>query len=147
MLTPFARPREQHSLFGEILDWLLAPLLVLWPLSIASIWLVAQGIANGPFDRELSEKVRVLSKHVSVTTTPSGVTLAQFTLPPSASELLRTDEADDVYYQVLDLRGAFDQQHRAVVHHDRAFGELQASGDLANLHALVSLSMTLPLTM
>ena len=78
MLTPFARPREQHSLFGEILDWLLAPLLVLWPLSIASIWLVAQGIANGPFDRELGEKVRVLSKHVSVTTTPSGVTLAQF---------------------------------------------------------------------
>ena len=27
------------------------------------------------------------------------------------------------------------QQHRAVVHGDRAFGELQAAGDVANLHA------------
>ena len=27
-------PREQHSLFGEILDWMLAPLLLLWPMSI-----------------------------------------------------------------------------------------------------------------
>ena len=107
MLNPFARPREQHSLFGEIFDWLLAPMLVLWPLSIASIWLVAQGIANGPFDRELGEKVRVLSKHVSVPAARAGPPVARFTLPPSASELLRTDEADDIYYQVLGLRGEY----------------------------------------
>ena len=107
MLTPFARPREQRSLFGEILDWLLAPLLLLWPLSIASIWLVAQGIANGPFDRELGEKARVLSKHVSLQATPESAPVARFSLPPSASELLRTDEADDIYYQVLGLRGEF----------------------------------------
>ncbi len=107
MLNPFTRAPEQHSLFGEILDWLLAPLLLLWPLSIASIWLVAQGIANGPFDRELGEKARVLSKQVSVAITPNSPPLAQFTLPPSASELLRTDEADDIYYQVLGLRGEF----------------------------------------
>ena len=25
--------REQRSLFGEILDWMLAPLLLLWPLA------------------------------------------------------------------------------------------------------------------
>jgi two-component system sensor histidine kinase TctE len=106
MLTPFARPREQHSLFGEILDWLLAPLLVLWPLSIASIWLVAQGIANGPFDRELGEKARALSKHVSVAATPDGP-VARFTPPAGASELLRLDETDDIYYQVLGLRGEF----------------------------------------
>jgi two-component system, OmpR family, sensor histidine kinase TctE len=107
MPNPFSRAPEQHSLFGEILDWLLAPLLVLWPLSIASIWLVAQGIANAPFDRELGEKVRVLSKHVSAPAGATGPPLAQFTLPPSASELLRTDEADDIYYQVLGLRGEF----------------------------------------
>ncbi len=107
MLNPFARAREQRSLFGEILDWLLAPLLLLWPLSIATIWLVAQGIANGPFDRELGDKARALSKQVSVAVTPEGPPLAQFTLPPSASELLRTDEDDDIYYQVLGLRGEF----------------------------------------
>jgi two-component system sensor histidine kinase TctE len=25
--------REQRSLFGEILDWMLTPLLLLWPVS------------------------------------------------------------------------------------------------------------------
>ena len=28
------RVREQRSLFGEILDWMLAPLLLLWPMSV-----------------------------------------------------------------------------------------------------------------
>ena len=107
MLNPFARPPEQHSLFGEILDWLLAPLLLLWPLSIASIWLVAQGIANGPFDRELGEKACVLSKQLSAPASRTSPVVTRFTLPPSAAELLRTDEADDIYYQVLGLRGEF----------------------------------------
>ena len=60
------QPREQRSLFGEILDWMLAPLLLLWPMSVVLTWLVAQGIANRPFDRELGEMARVLSKEVVV---------------------------------------------------------------------------------
>ena len=32
--------REQRSLFGEILDWMLTPLLLLWPISLALTWLV-----------------------------------------------------------------------------------------------------------
>jgi len=99
-----ARPREQRSLFGEILDWMLAPLLLLWPMSVVLTWLVAQGIANRPFDRELGEMVRVLSKEVSVRA-DSGRTQAVFKLPAAASEILHTDETDDVYYQVLGLRG------------------------------------------
>ena len=51
-------PREPRSLFGDILDWMLVPLLLLWPLSVVAIWLVAQGIANRPFDRELGELAR-----------------------------------------------------------------------------------------
>ena len=27
--------KEQRSLFGEILDWMLAPLLLLWPMTVA----------------------------------------------------------------------------------------------------------------
>ena len=99
-------PREQRSLFGEILDWMLAPLLLLWPMSVVLTWLVAQGIANKPFDRELGEMVRVLSKEVSVR---AGAARPQavFKLPAAASEILRTDETDDIYYQVLGLRGEF----------------------------------------
>ena len=48
--------REQRSLFGEILDWMLAPLLLLWPMSMALTWLVAQSIANQPFDRALGRQ-------------------------------------------------------------------------------------------
>ena len=136
MLNPFARTREQHSLFGEILDWLLAPLLLLWPLSIATIWLVAQGIANGPFDRELGEKARVLSKQVAVVVTPQGPPVARFTLPPSASELLRTDEADDIYYQVLGLRGEFLSGDRSmsvpVERQRRPVGEVHYRDDVIN---------------
>jgi two-component system sensor histidine kinase TctE len=101
-----AKPREQRSLFGEILDWMLAPLLLLWPMSVVLTWLVAQGIANKPFDRELGEMVRVLAKEVSVRTEATRAQ-AVFKLPAAAAEILRTDEADDIYYQVLGLRGEF----------------------------------------
>jgi two-component system sensor histidine kinase TctE len=105
-----ARPREQRSLFGEILDWMLAPLLLLWPMSVVLTWLVAQGIANKPFDRELGEMVRVLAKEVSVRADAGangGRPQAVFRLPVAAAEILRTDEADDIYYQVLGLRGEY----------------------------------------
>jgi two-component system, OmpR family, sensor histidine kinase TctE len=103
---PETPPREQRSLFGEILDWMLAPLLLLWPMSVVLTWLVAQGIANKPFDRELGEMVRVLSKEVSVRA-GGGAPQAVFKLPIAASEILRTDETDDIYYQVLGLRGEY----------------------------------------
>ena len=76
--------REQRSLFGEILDWMLAPLLLLWPMSVVLTWLVAQGIANRPYDRELADMVRVLSKQVAIAAS-AGTPTAVFTLPAGAS--------------------------------------------------------------
>lgn len=92
--------REQRSLFGEILDWMLTPLLLLWPISLALTWLVAQGIAGRPFDRALEYNVQVLADLVTVTQER-----AQFNLPQPAREILRADDADLVYYQVLGGRG------------------------------------------
>ncbi|HEY9066468.1 MAG TPA: sensor histidine kinase N-terminal domain-containing protein [Burkholderiaceae bacterium] len=83
---------------------MLAPLLLLWPMSVVLTWLVAQGIANKPFDRELGEMVRVLAKEV-VVQTDGGRPQAVFKLPAGAAEILHTDEADEIYYQVLGLRG------------------------------------------
>ncbi len=97
--------KEQRSLFGEILDWMLAPLLLLWPMSVLLTWLVAQNIANKPFDRQLGEMARVLAQQIAVQPGPGGRPVAQFRLPVGAADLLRTDETDDVYYQVLGLRG------------------------------------------
>jgi two-component system sensor histidine kinase TctE len=106
--------REQRSLFGEILDWMLAPLLLLWPMSVALTWLVAQSIANKPFDRELGEMVRVLSKQVALAAPAGAAPQARFTLPSGASEILHTDEDDDIYYQVLGLRGEYLSGDRAL---------------------------------
>ncbi|MFN8954680.1 MAG: sensor histidine kinase [Burkholderiales bacterium] len=91
--------REQRSLFGEILDWMLTPLLLLWPISLALTWLVAQGLANKPFDRALVYNVQALAQQVRLGPDKT----VQFNLPQPASELLRADETDRVFYQV---RGA-----------------------------------------
>jgi two-component system sensor histidine kinase TctE len=92
--------REQRSLFGEILDWMLTPLLLLWPVSLALTWLVAQSIAGKPFDRALEYNVQALAQLVTVQNQR-----AAFNLPQPAREILRADEADQVYYQVLGSRG------------------------------------------
>ena len=94
--------REQRSLFGEILDWMLTPLLLLWPVSLALTWLVAQGLANKPFDRALIYNVEALSQWVKLSPDQRRV---QFNLPQPASELLRADDADLVYYQVMGPNG------------------------------------------
>ncbi|MDR6213859.1 sensor histidine kinase N-terminal domain-containing protein [Paracidovorax wautersii] len=94
--------REQRSLFGEILDWMLTPLLLLWPVSLALTWLVAQGLANKPFDRALEYNAHALAQLVSVQ--DEAVT---FNLPQPASEILRADESDIVYYQVISPTGQF----------------------------------------
>ena len=95
--------REQRSLFGEILDWMLTPLLLLWPVSLALTWLVAQNLANKPFDRALVYNVQALAQFIQVGPRQR----ARFSLPQPASELLRADDSDNVYYQVLGAHGEF----------------------------------------
>jgi two-component system, OmpR family, sensor histidine kinase TctE len=92
--------REQRSLFGDILDWMLTPLLLLWPVSLALTWLVAQSIAGKPFDRALEYNVTALAQLVTVQQQR-----VVFNLPQPARELLRADDSDMVYYQVLGARG------------------------------------------
>ena len=94
--------REQRSLFGEILDWMLTPLLLLWPVSLALTWLVAQGLANKPFDRALIYNAQALAQLVKLSPDQQRI---QFNLPQPASELLRADDADLVYYQVIGPKG------------------------------------------
>ena len=94
--------REQHSLFGEILDWMLTPLLLLWPISLALTWLVAQNIAGRPFDRGLEYNVQAVAQLVR-----SDQQRMYFHLPLPAREILRADDADLIYYQVLGPRGEY----------------------------------------
>ncbi|MGG1944841.1 sensor histidine kinase N-terminal domain-containing protein [Trinickia sp. NRRL B-1857] len=107
-VNPFAPPDETgsagrtrpRSLFGEILDWMLAPLLLLWPMSIAVTYLVAKTIANGPFDRGLETDAYVLARQIHPV---NGV--ATLTLPEAARDFLTGDNVDKVFYQVIGTRG------------------------------------------
>ena len=94
--------RERRSLFGEILDWMLTPLLLLWPISMALTWLVAQNIAGKPFDRALEYNVQALSKLLVVKNNQ-----VQVNLTAPARDILRADDTDLIYYQVVGTRGEY----------------------------------------
>lgn len=84
-----------NSLFGEILDWMLAPLLLVWPISIAATHHIADEIANQPYDYVLADQVSRIVRNLVVT--PEGVTVS---LPKASSVPAADDDADKQYYQV-----------------------------------------------
>lgn len=92
--------RIQRSLFGEILDWMLVPLLLLWPMSIAITYLVAKSIANHPFDRALDDNVIVLAQQVKEV---NGKVVAP--LSGAARDILRADDIDNVFFQIIGPNG------------------------------------------
>jgi two-component system, OmpR family, sensor histidine kinase TctE len=104
--SSMTRPKEQRSLFGEILDLMLAPLLLLWPMSLGLTGLVAQEVSNRPYDRELGELARLLARQVvieapAIPGRPPTIRIAG----TQALEVLRLDDADRIYLQVLGARG------------------------------------------
>lgn len=90
----------ERSLFGEILDWMLAPLLFVWPLSIAFTHYFANNVANFPYDQSLREHVAAIARQVKLV---NGRPV--LSLPASARALLRADETDNVYFHVLTADG------------------------------------------
>src|SRR5690606_3747128 len=64
--------------------------------SLALTWLVAQSIAGKPFDRALEYNVQAIAQLVTVQGSRVG-----FNLPQPAREILRADDADQLYYQVV----------------------------------------------
>ena len=105
-LRPRSRRREdaprratqpaQRSLFGEILDWMMVPLLLLWPMSVAITFVVARSIADAPYDRSLQERVRVIAQQVRFDGGRPQVLLSQ-----AARELLRGEGDEQLYYQFM----------------------------------------------
>jgi two-component system sensor histidine kinase TctE len=97
---------EPRSLFGEILDWMLAPLLLLWPLSLALTWLMAQHVATLPYDRVLGASVNVLARSLRL---QAGGVVAE--LSRDTVQLLHAGEGggpgdgEQVFHQILGARG------------------------------------------
>jgi two-component system sensor histidine kinase TctE len=95
-----ASSETERSLFGEILDWMLAPLLFVWPLSIAFTHYFANNVANFPYDQSLREHVSAIARQVRLV---DGKPI--LSLPASARAMLRADETDNVYFHVLTAEG------------------------------------------
>jgi two-component system sensor histidine kinase TctE len=100
--TPSSDTQIQRSLFGEILDWILIPLLLLWPISIAVTYVVAKSIANQPFDHALDDTVTVLAQQVKEI---DGKIVAR--IPDTARDFLHADGIDNVYYEISGPHGQY----------------------------------------
>lgn len=92
------KTRGQTSLFGEIVDWMLAPLLIIWPISIAADYFLAYSVAGTAFDQQLKDRVVAVSRQVSFEDDRLTVNL-----PPAAIAILGADELDEVLFQVRGL--------------------------------------------
>ncbi|MBY0557918.1 MAG: sensor histidine kinase N-terminal domain-containing protein [Burkholderiaceae bacterium] len=79
---------------------MLAPLLLLWPMSIAITYLVAKSIANQPFDHALEDSVTVLAQQVRAVDGKISKGL-----PGLARDILRADDIDSVYFQIQGPHG------------------------------------------
>jgi two-component system sensor histidine kinase TctE len=94
VVTSF-QSRASRSVFRQILEWMLAPLVVVWPISLAVTYLTANSLANSPYDRELHDTVIALAQQVKIIEGR-----VQVDLPPVLDEFLRSDGVDDVYFQI-----------------------------------------------
>jgi two-component system sensor histidine kinase TctE len=73
-----------------------APLLLLWPLSVAVTFVIARSLADAPFDRALADRTEALAQQVRV----AGERVV-LVLPRAARDFLAADAEDVVYFQVV----------------------------------------------
>ena len=93
--------QEPRSLFAEILDFMLAPLLLVWPLTIVITLIVARSLADAPYDSALRDKTLLLSQQIQFVEDAGKVV----TRVPLASTELIVGDAKNLQYQVLDPAG------------------------------------------
>lgn len=91
---------SRRSLLGEILDWMLAPLFLLWPMSIAITYVVAQNLANIPYDLGLVNALQILGQQVEAN---DDVVALRMSAP--ARLALRVRENDGVFWKAIGPNG------------------------------------------
>lgn len=79
---------------------MLAPLLFVWPISIALTHYFANNVAAFPYDQALREHVSAISRQLKFVAAKPVINL-----PGSARAVIRSDEIDTVYFHVLTRSG------------------------------------------
>jgi hypothetical protein len=98
--TPSARAPRPGSLRGQLLRWLLGPLLVLVALNTISVYRNALDAADVAYDRSLLASTRALAERVSVV---DGKVVAD--VPYVALDSFETDTLGRIYYKVTGIAG------------------------------------------
>ena len=98
--TEERQPYQRRSLYAEILDFMFAPLALLWPLSVVLTFVVARSLADVPFDRELEQRIRALTNYVEIT--GSFQPPQSFDVPRG---LLTTEGEERTTYQIVSTSG------------------------------------------
>ena len=90
------------SLFGEMLDWMLAPFLLLWPLSVGLTYLIGISLANDAFDRSLASKTRALAEQTVWSQQQNSIKLLA-----DLRTLLADDDSTSHFYRIDNTKGEF----------------------------------------
>lgn len=95
------QPYQRRSLYAEILDFMFAPMALLWPLSVVLTFVVARSLADVPFDRELEERIHALTNYVEIT--GSFEPPQNFDVPRG---MLTSEGEERTIYQIVSPTGA-----------------------------------------
>ena len=97
-----AESSARGSLFSEMLDWMLAPFLLVWPLSVGLTYLIGTSLANDAFDRSLASKTRALAEQTIWI--PEHKSLK---LMADLKTLLADDDTTAHFYRIDNAKGEF----------------------------------------
>ncbi len=94
------RRKHNSSLLNKIIIWMFGPLFLLWTIGLVITYFIAQNIADAPYDRALSDHLRMLRHEVEQQSILSGLQLS-----PSAITILQGDPHHFIYWEIRDANG------------------------------------------
>jgi two-component system, OmpR family, sensor histidine kinase TctE len=100
--TPSLPRPEMGSLFSEMVDWMLVPFLLVWPLSVGVTYLIGIEISNNAFDRSLGSKTRALSEQISWNAQNNAVELRA-----DLTTILADEDTETNHYRIDSTRGDY----------------------------------------
>jgi len=100
LMSRKARSQKNKTLLGKILIWMFGPLFLLWSIGIVITYFIAQNIANAPYDRTLTDHLRLLKYEVEQQNVRQGVELS-----PSALTILSGENGRPARWQIRDANG------------------------------------------
>lgn len=98
-----AKPKGRKAngaLLNKIIIWMFGPLFLLWTIGLVITYFIAQNIADAPYDRALSDHLRMLRHEVEQQSILAGLQLS-----PSAITILQGDPNRFIHWEIRDANG------------------------------------------